>query len=1026
MATRREKVIYEAEVNAGQSFSDLDKLAEKFENVKKRELELRDGLAQYRKQLKEIANNPELGRHSKEYDDVVKNIIATETSLKATRKEQRELNKEFEKLATPVNSIARLRKETNELAKTLDNAVRGVTLTEKEFDDLADTVARNRKEIIKFDQNLNDGRSNVGRYSQSLSGLTGGFAAIGSSIVGAFAIGEFTQFVDEATQAYEFQVQNEAKLSAALEGRIDVQERLLAQANDIQAQTNGLFTDEQIIEQQAYLAALGATEEQIKDIIAASIDLSVGANIPLESSVRNLGKTYSGLAGELGEAIPGLRELTKEQLQAGAAVELVTEQFEGQALAAGEAGLGPIRGYREAIGDVKEEIGGELLPVQEALTRSQLFFFEAIRDGLKIGARWLVQLQQFPKFVEENKVTIAALVIALATLNSAQIAATINTLRQAAAQKAITVATRAQIIAQRALNLVLNANPIGLIVAGVGLLIAAYDQAIKRSSEFRAMISGIQAAGRELFNIFKEAFGAFVQAFNQIREGDFTAAISSIGEGLRKGNPISIAFTEGERLGKAFTEGYEESKIQDRIKAQSEAIRSEGNEFQKAGEELGDKLGDGVAKGLGGSDASGTKIAQDSLKGLRDELSKLETQLQQTSATDTTQIQQKLEQIAATKDRIAELESTIEALNLELQKQDDEALFNVQALLTPEQIAEQTGQEVEGGLPTEVQSLTGRIEEEQFIQDEILRIKQEAWDKEVQQRQQQIQQLQDIENQRTQALQQAANTAATLTGEFIGSALSDGEEFSEQIIALALSTLERLALLAVAEAQIKEIGSKGFIGIGTGAALAVIIRGIFSAVRRAVLGEYGLVVDDFINNDFKAPKKEYFIPHGPSHKSKKKGVPVAPGVLAEAHETIMKDEFGRTIIINKKSTQKHRSLLRRIMGRSFPGKLALLDLINQSEGGNPLMGTKIRKRFSTTTVPPIPRFQVPIKAKYIKMQSGGVLENSATNATSSFDNTEVVNELKSINERLSTLSITVDELDKAERNRSLSNQLSQA
>ena len=51
----------------------------------------------------------------------------------------------------------------------------------------------------------------------------------------------------------------------------------------------------------------------------------------LESAVRNTAKTFSGLAGELGELVPQLRGLTAEEIQTGKEVEIMSEVFAGQA-----------------------------------------------------------------------------------------------------------------------------------------------------------------------------------------------------------------------------------------------------------------------------------------------------------------------------------------------------------------------------------------------------------------------------------------------------------------------------------------------------------------------------------------------------------------------------------------------------------------------------------------------------------------------------------------------------------------------
>ena len=83
---------------------------------------------------------------------------------------------------------------------------------------------------------------------------------------------------------------------------------LLGQATALQAVST--FGDEAIIQQQAFLGSLKFSEDQIKSIIPVAMDLAAATGMTLESAVRNTAKTFSGLAGELGELVPQLSVLT--------------------------------------------------------------------------------------------------------------------------------------------------------------------------------------------------------------------------------------------------------------------------------------------------------------------------------------------------------------------------------------------------------------------------------------------------------------------------------------------------------------------------------------------------------------------------------------------------------------------------------------------------------------------------------------------------------------------------------------------
>ncbi len=161
------------------------------------------------------------------------------------------------------------------------------------------------------------------------------------------------------------QLQAEAKLLNALNGRSDVQQRLIAQAGELQSRST--IGDEEIIAQQAYLAALGLTETQIGATMNAAVQLSAALGISLESAVKNLAKTFGGMTGELGESIPALKNLTKEQLMAGEAIDYVNENYKGFAETAASTGAGPLEQLKNQLGDIGEQLGVVIVPALQTL-----------------------------------------------------------------------------------------------------------------------------------------------------------------------------------------------------------------------------------------------------------------------------------------------------------------------------------------------------------------------------------------------------------------------------------------------------------------------------------------------------------------------------------------------------------------------------------------------------------------------------------------------------------------------------------
>lgn len=210
--------------------------------------------------------------------------------------------------------------------------------------------AEAEKEIRKLERKVGDFGKSMQRVGTAMS------TYITAPLVAAGAL---------AVTTANTQMQAEARLLTALKGRKEVQDRLIAQA--AQLQSKSIYGDETIIEQQAFLAALGLTEQQIGSTINAAVQLSAALGMDLNSATRNLAKTYSGLAGELGESIPALRNLTAEQMKAGGAIEYVNANYKGFAETAAQTGMGPLQQLKNSLGDLAEQFGMVLVPVIQKL-----------------------------------------------------------------------------------------------------------------------------------------------------------------------------------------------------------------------------------------------------------------------------------------------------------------------------------------------------------------------------------------------------------------------------------------------------------------------------------------------------------------------------------------------------------------------------------------------------------------------------------------------------------------------------------
>lgn len=224
---------------------------------------------------------------------------------------------------------------------------------------IADLLIKIGADSYEFQQKMKSVEKGLGGMEKKLSSL-------GKSLSKSLTV-PLTALGAVALSNAETQIQAESRLMTALGGRADVQQRLLSQASEIQSRS--VIGDEVIISQQAYLASLGRTEQEIKDMIEASVQLSAATGMSLESAVKNLAKTYGGLTGELGESIPKLKELTAEQLKSGEAVKFVLNNYKGYAETAAKNGLGAMKQLKNAWDDLLEQVGTAMMPFVTKVSR---------------------------------------------------------------------------------------------------------------------------------------------------------------------------------------------------------------------------------------------------------------------------------------------------------------------------------------------------------------------------------------------------------------------------------------------------------------------------------------------------------------------------------------------------------------------------------------------------------------------------------------------------------------------------------
>ena len=234
-------------------------------------------------------------------------------------------------------------------------------------------VAKALKKLDKVDKNIKDVKKTTDTSAKSFGDLKQTFTSVVSKF--AMGVGAFLAVknaLSGVTEAYKAQELAEKALDSAAERNpfldSDASQRIKDFASSLQQVTT--YGDETIIQLSSLAVAMGRTEGETKDMIQAALDMAEATGITAESAIRNLNKTYGGMAGELGELIPELKDLTKEQMENGEAVDLVKEKFAGAAASMADTASGALPQLTNATGDYAEILGQTVLEGIEPFARS--------------------------------------------------------------------------------------------------------------------------------------------------------------------------------------------------------------------------------------------------------------------------------------------------------------------------------------------------------------------------------------------------------------------------------------------------------------------------------------------------------------------------------------------------------------------------------------------------------------------------------------------------------------------------------
>lgn len=184
-----------------------------------------------------------------------------------------------------------------------------------------------------------------------------------------------------------------------------------------------------------------------------------------------------------------------------------------------------------------DNLGGEMTLLSSKLEGVQLAIYEKFEPALRKGVEILDKLLDVVQFVVDHSTEFIAALGGMAAAVGAYLAYTTALKIMTEGWKSLTIVTKAQAAAQAALNAVMALNPIGLVIAAIVGLVAAFVILWNKSEAFRNFWIGLWDKIKEVAGVAWSAIsGIFTAAWDKVQEiwGGIVEFFSDLWEGVKE------------------------------------------------------------------------------------------------------------------------------------------------------------------------------------------------------------------------------------------------------------------------------------------------------------------------------------------------------------------------------------------------------------------------------------------------------------------------------------------------------------
>ena len=410
------------------------------------------------------------------------------------------------------------------------------------------------KNLTKDAEGLKKAMSGVITEGQQLKGNVINFAALATGIDAAQrSFSQLQGAMQGLADAYAVQEVAETKLATVMQQRMGATDAEIQSIKDLAAaqQEIGVIGDEVQLSGAQQIATFLSEKDSLEALVPAMNNLLAqqkGLNATTGDAVQvgNLmGKAMMGQVDALKrvgitftEAEANVMKYGTEQERAAMLAQIITNNVGEMNAQLAQTESGKQQQLANAIGDVKEQIGG--------LVNGALPFVTIATQSTAA----LASITTLITGVKTLSAVMYANAKAFAVSTAAYIKNKVATLAAAAAQGVVRAATMAWKAAQVVLNVVLSANPIGLVIMAIGALVSAVVYAYNNCESFRKIVDKVWEAIKPLATAIMDGLAkAFEWLVEKCKEAwEWLKNILGLGD-----KKVSVAVDVSKPKGKAPT-----------------------------------------------------------------------------------------------------------------------------------------------------------------------------------------------------------------------------------------------------------------------------------------------------------------------------------------------------------------------------------------------------------------------------------------------------------------------------------------